>query len=107
MFPLVFDGRKIAEGRMAAGRVVDAFDERKDGHPRLAMRSETAPIDQFAFEGGEETLADRIVVGVADRACRWTNAGFLAASAESDGRVLGGFNRCDDRLNPPCKPRSE
>src|SRR3984957_16391239 len=24
----------------------------------------------------------------ADRACRWTNAGFLAASAESDRRVL-------------------
>jgi hypothetical protein len=88
MFPFVFDGRKIAEGRMAAGRVVEAFDELKDGDPRLAMRSETAPIDPFAFEGGEETLAHRIVVGVADRACRWTNAGFLAASGESDGRVL-------------------
>ena len=98
MFPLVFDGRKIAEGRMAAGQVVEGFDELKDGHPRLAMRSETAPIDQFAFEGGEVTLAHRIVVGVADRACRWTNAGFLAASAESDGRVLGGFNRSSHRL---------
>ena len=73
---------------MATGRVVEAFDELKDGHPRLAVRSETAPIDQLAFEGGEETLAHRIVVGVADRACRWTNAGFLAASAESDRRVL-------------------
>ena len=38
-------------------------------------------------------LAHRIVVGVADRACRWTNAGFLAASAESDRRVLGKFKR--------------
>ena len=73
---------------MATGRVVEAFDELKDGHPRLAVRSEAAPIDQLAFEGGEETLAHRIVVGVADRACRWTNAGFLAAGAESDRRVL-------------------
>src|SRR5580704_2171498 len=91
MFPFVFDGRKIPKGRMATARVVEAFDELKDGHPRLAVRSETTPIDQLAFEGGEETLAHRIVVGVADRACRWTNAGFLAASAESDRRVLGGF----------------
>src|ERR1700729_4041044 len=50
--------------------------------------SKATPIGQLAFEGGEETLAHRIVVGVADRACRWTNAGFLAASAESDRRIL-------------------
>src|ERR1700722_1138723 len=74
MFPFVFDGGKIPKGRVATGRVVEAFDELKDGHPRLAVRSEAAPIDQLAFEGGEETLAHRIVVGVADRACRWTNA---------------------------------
>ena len=88
MFPFVFHGGKIPKGRVATGRVVEAFDELKDGHPRLAVRSEAARIDQLAFEGGEETLAHRIVVGVADRACRWTNAGFLAASAESDRRVL-------------------
>src|ERR1700722_4414287 len=93
MFPFVFDGGKIAQRRVATGRVVEAFDELKDGHPRLAVRSEATPIDQLAFEGGEETLAHRIVEGVADRACRGTNAGFLAASAESDRRVLGGFKR--------------
>src|ERR1700722_6465586 len=87
MFPFVFDGGKIPKGRVATGRVVEAFEELKGGPPRLAVRSEAAPIDQLAFEGGEETLAHRIV-GVADRACRWTNAGFLAASAESDRRVL-------------------
>ena len=84
MFPFVFDGGEITEGRMAAGRVVEAFDELKDGDPRLAVRSEAASIDQLAFESGEETFAHRIVVGVADRACRWTNAGFLAAIAEGD-----------------------
>src|SRR4029077_2123878 len=88
MLPFVFDWRGKAHGRGAAGGTVEAFDELKDGHPRLAVRSKATPIDQLAFEGGEETLAHRIVVGVADRACRWTNAGFLAASAESDRRIL-------------------
>src|ERR1700727_3609874 len=88
MFPFVFDGGKIPKGRVATGRVVEAFDELKDGDPRLAVRSEAAPIDQLAFEGGEETLAHCIVVGVADRTCRWTNAGFLAVIAESDRRGL-------------------
>ena len=70
MFPFVFDGRKIAQGRVAARRIVEAFDELENGGPRLAVRSEATSIDQLAFEGGEETLAHRIVVGVADRACR-------------------------------------
>src|SRR5277367_5603080 len=88
MFPFVFDGRKIAQGRVAARRIVEAFDELKDGHPRLAARSEATPTDQLAFKRCKETLAHRVVVGVADRACRWTDAGFLAAIAESDRRVL-------------------
>src|SRR5580700_9348146 len=107
VFPFVFDGRKIAQGRVAAGGIVEAFDELKDGHPRLAVRSKARPIDQLAFEGGEETLAHRIVVGVADRACRWTNAGFLAASAESDRRVLGGFKWSSQHLDGSCDEHSK
>jgi putative transposase len=57
------------------------------------VRPEATSIDQFAFEGGEETLAHCIVVGVADRACRWTNAGFLAASAESAQYTSEQFQR--------------
>jgi hypothetical protein len=98
VFPFVFDGRKIAQGRVAPGAIVEAFDELKDGYPRLAVRSEATPIDEFAFEGGEETLAHRIVVGVADRLSRM-NASFLAAIAESDRRVLGGFKRSSQHLN--------
>ena len=89
---------------MATGRVVEAFDELKDGHPRLAVRSEAAPIDQLAVEGGEETLAHRIVVGVADRACRWTNAGFLQRAPKAtdvygrirDGRAQHLDGSCDE-----------
>ena len=60
---------KDSPGPSGDVRIVGAFDELKDGHPRLAVRSETTSVDQRAFEGGEETLAHRIVVGVADRAC--------------------------------------
>ena len=84
VFPFVFDGGGITEGRVAAGRIVEAFDELEDGDAGLAMRSEAATIDELALEGREETLAHRIVVGVADRACRWTDAGLLAAIAEGD-----------------------
>jgi hypothetical protein len=77
---------------VGAARGVEAFDELKDGHPRLGVGSEAMSVDQRAFEGGEETLAHRIVVGVADRACGWTNAGLLAAIAESNRRVLRAFD---------------
>jgi len=43
---------------------------------------------QLAFEGGEEALAQRVVVGVADRAHGWAQAGLTAAVAERDRGVL-------------------
>ena len=103
MLPFVFDGREIAQGRVAARWIVEAFDELKDGHARLGVGSEAMSVDQLAFEGGEETLAHRIVVGVADGAGGWTNPGLLAAIAESNRRVLRAFvrmmdgKRCSDR----------
>jgi hypothetical protein len=36
MLPFVFDGRKIAQGRVAAWGIVEAFDELKDGDIRVA-----------------------------------------------------------------------
>jgi hypothetical protein len=66
MLPFVFDGREIAQGRVAARRIVEAFDELKDSHPRLVVRSEATPIDQLAFKRCEETLAHRVVVSVTD-----------------------------------------
>jgi hypothetical protein len=43
---------------MATGRVVEAFDELKDGHPRRAVRSEAAP----------EEAAASITVSISNRA---------------------------------------
>ena len=57
---------KDSPGPSGGLRIAEAFDELKDGDPRLAVRSEATPIDQFAFESGEEILAHRIIVGVAE-----------------------------------------
>ena len=64
MFPFVFDGREIAQRRVSARGIVEAFNELKDSHSRLAVRSEATAINQLAFEGCEETLAHRIVVSI-------------------------------------------
>ena len=111
MFPFAFDRRKIAQAEWRHEGILEAFDEVKSGHARLALRSEAAPIDQLVFEGGEKTLAHRIVVGVADQACRWTNAARLGASAEGDRpvfvwrRVFRAYSPASPPPAQPCRRR--
>ena len=93
MLPFVFDWGEITESRVAAGRIVEAFDELEDGGAGLAMRSEAATIDELTLEGREETLAHRIVVGVADRAGR--------------GRTPASLQRLPKATEVYCEPRSE
>src|ERR1700686_2983508 len=88
----VGDGRAVAEGGMQPRRVVPAFDEAEAGDLRRGLRRKAAAFEQLAFEGREEALAHRVVVGVADRSHRWPHAGFLAAFAECQRRVVGGIN---------------
>ena len=76
---------------MASSSIVEAFDEFEDRMSRLSLRLEAAPIEQLAFEGGEETLAHGVVVGVADRAHRGAHAGIAAAATELDRGILGGI----------------
>ena len=99
------DNHLLAATAKMAILIVAAFPSRLSRY--IAVRSEATPIDQLAFEGGEETLAHRIVVGVADRACRRTNAGFLAAIAESDRRVLSGFKWSSQPLDGSCDEDSK
>ena len=39
---------------MAAGWIVEAFDELKDGYAGLTLRSEAAAIDELALEGAKK-----------------------------------------------------
>ena len=83
---------------MASARVVPALDVSEHGKPCLGLGLEAAAIDQFAFEAGEEALGHGIVVGITDTAHRGTHAHGLAAAAELDGGVLGGFKRSSQHL---------
>ena len=78
---------------MSARGIVPAFDELEAGNAGFGLGFELSPVEQFAFERGEEALAHGVVVAIADRAHRRAHAHFLAPEAEGHGCVLGGFNR--------------
>src|ERR1700704_1638931 len=84
---------------MTASRVVEALDELEHRDPRLGLSLEPTPVEKLAFQRGEEALAHRIVVGVANRAHRRAHPGLAAAVAELNGRVLGGFKRSSQHLD--------
>jgi hypothetical protein len=69
---------------MATVRVVPALDELEDRHARLDLALEAVAIDKFEFEGREEALAHRVVVGITDRAHRGSHARLAATLAEGD-----------------------
>src|SRR5712675_1051948 len=60
---------------MQSHRVVPAFDKGEADDLRLGLRRKAATFQQLAFEGREEALAHRIVVGVADRSHRRPHTG--------------------------------
>ncbi len=73
---------------MPTVRVVEALDEVEDGKPGLGLGAKPPPIEQLALQGGEEALAERVVVTVADRTHRGQDSGLLAPQPERDRRVL-------------------
>ena len=81
---------------MTPVRVVPAVDELEDRERGFAVALEPMRNEQLALENGVEALAHRIVVAVANRAHRWTNAGFLATAPERDRRVLTALVRVMD-----------
>src|SRR3954464_1001269 len=84
---------------MPPGGIVEAFDEAEAGHACLDRRGKAAPVDEFAFEGGKEALAQGVIVSIPDRAHRGPRAGFLAALAESQRGILGGIKWSSHHLD--------
>jgi hypothetical protein len=98
VFPFVFDWREIADGRVAARRIVKAFDELKDRHSRLAVRPEATPIDQPAFKRCMQRLPKAIdvddVIGLAGSNCH-------VEGVEHDaGLQIGRESPSDDASRP-------
>src|SRR3954466_11110281 len=86
---------------MPPGGIVEAFDDVEAGHACLDLRGKAAPLEQFAFEGGKEALAQGVIVSIPDRAHRGPHAGFVAAVAESQRGILAEFKWSSQRLPEP------
>lgn len=78
----------VAEGRVPAARVVEAFDELDDRLAGLVVSLERRAADQLALECGEEALTHGVVVAVADGSHRRPDSRFPASPAELDRGVL-------------------
>src|SRR3954453_12911444 len=97
----VANGGAIPQGGVPPGGIVEAFDEAEAGHACLDLRSKAASLEQFAFEGGKEALAQGVIVSVPDRAHRGPYAGFLTALAESQRGILTALVRMMDHVSRP------
>ena len=82
---------------MAAMGIVPALDEIKQRHAGLDLGLEAAAVEQLAFEGGEEALAQGVVETVAHRAHRRPHPGLLATPAKGQRGILCGFKRSSQR----------
>src|SRR5216683_6932836 len=92
---------------MAAMGIVPAFDELEDGHAGLGLGFEAAAVEQFTFEGGEETLAHRVIEAIADRAHRGSHAGLAAALAAGERSVLAALVRMMNHGGGPALPQRQ
>jgi hypothetical protein len=57
---LIVSRGEVAEGGVAAPRVVEAFDEVEDLEPGLVAGLEGASVYELRLEGGEEALGERV-----------------------------------------------
>ena len=48
-------------------RVIPGLDELEDSHPCLDLGLEPMPVEEFAFQGRKETLAQGVVEAVTNR----------------------------------------
>jgi hypothetical protein len=69
----------IVDTGMSTVRVIPSLDEFENSHPSLGLSAETAVVDEFAFERGEEALTLGIVEAVSNRAHGGPNAAGLGA----------------------------
>lgn len=58
--------------------IIPALDEIEDCDAGLGLGFEAAPVEQFAFERGEETFAHRVIETIADGGHRGPYDGLAA-----------------------------
>jgi len=87
-----------------APRVVPGHQEVEDRHSGFDLGLEASPVEEFAFQGGEEALTHRVVTAVTHSARGGSDAGLLAALAEGEGRVLAALVLVVDDVCGPAPP---
>ena len=60
------DRGEIADTGVSTIRIVPALDVLEYGHAGLGLGAESAPVEEFAFEGREEAFAPGVVESPAD-----------------------------------------
>ena len=73
---------------MTAVRIVPTFDELEHRQAGFRRGLKGAAVQQFTFQGGEETLTQGVVKAVADGAPGRPDPDLPAAVAERQGSVL-------------------
>src|SRR5262245_28225433 len=98
---LVADGRLVPEGRVAPARVVPALAVVEQRAACLGGCADPLAVEQLTFKCGEEAFATSVVVGVPDRAHRWSDAEGHAPLPVGDGGVLAPvIGVMDDTVGP-------
>src|SRR4051794_25743987 len=77
-------GREVAQRRVSAGGVVEAFDELEDFADQRTAGRPGAPMDELLLQGREEALGDGVVVGAALGAHRDGDAGVAGLLPERE-----------------------
>ena len=84
----------------------EALDEVEHCHAGLDLGLEGDPVEELTFKGGKEALAERVVVGIPDRAHRTPHPGLAATAPKGDGGVLAALVRVlDERGGTPLPER--
>ncbi len=96
--PSPFGGtrRQVVERRMSPVRVVEAPDVVEECQPRRVARRERLSREQFAVEGGEETLPHRVVEAIAPTAYRGDYPGLALPPPEGVTRGSASLVRIVD-----------
>ena len=73
---------------MSSPGVVEALDVLEQGESGVGFCGKTPAIKQFAFQAGEEALAQGVVIAVADRTHGRSDASLSASFSEGHRGVL-------------------
>ena len=90
---------------MPAVWIVPPFDVFEKGSFCVVERAEAVAVQQLAFDGCEETLAQGVVKAVADGSHGGTDTGLLAAQAKGQRRLLRSLVGMMDHVVGPALPQ--